>query len=218
MQILFVLVFLLLPCQVMAIPDCYNNAEMPAHGFPFAPADKLQEVIGLSQDGKACVKIPFINGEPVVRQQIYVPFGQLYESYARAISENNGNAAKKLFTFVRPTPRPFPLWAWLYDEPQSAPMPWGTETMAKMINLLSPEKSLTDHLLSKDSNGLPVVFLERAWPALFLLMGGEIIPSEEWAKLKSSGQELPKLYSWRFPYITTESIKQSGKTWNVRGK
>lgn len=217
--VLILIVFLLFAHgQAEAVPDCYTEAEIPAHEFPFVQAEKLREISALSADGKSCVKIQFINGEPVVRQKIYVPFRKLYESYARAVNEGNAHAARKLFAYVRPTPRPFPLWAWLYDEPESAPMPWGTEMMAKIIRILSPDRSLDEFLISKDANGLPVARLERAWPALFLLMGGELLPSEEWASAKSSGRDLPHIYSWRFPYLTMESIQQGDKSYKLRAR
>lgn len=216
MQVIIFLIILFYPTQLSATPACYTEADMPAHEFPFITENKLREITGLSADGKSCVKIPFINGAPVVRQKIYVPMRQLYESYARAISDKNGTAARKLFANIRPAPRPFPLWAWLYEEPESAPMPWGTEMMAKIIEILSPSKSLNEFLVKTDANGLSVARLERAWPALFLLMGGEILPSEEWVNSKSSGEEMQFIYSGRFPCLIMDSIGLDDGTYKLR--
>lgn len=212
------LVALLAPASALAVPDCYTSASLPAHLFPFANPREITEVTALTDDGNECVKVPFLNGEPVMRRKMNAPMRQLYESYAKAVESRNGAAARKLFAYVRPTTRTFPQWLWLYNEPQSAPMPWGTEMMAKIIRLLAPKTYDINYLIKYDKNHLPIVNLYRSWPVLFLLMGGELMPSEEWASCNTGGYEVQRLYSWRYPFLSLDSRENEGHKSNPSHK
>lgn len=208
-KMLFLLTIYLFASPVLAAPDCYINTKTPAHEFPFV-AGQTQEVTGLSFDGNGCVSIKLYKGEPVFRQKIYVPFRNLYETYAKAIESKNSTAIKKAFTWLAPTPRSFEKFYSLASNPETPPMPWGSEMMNKIINLLAPFDDFIGSIYLLKQYGDDSQKPRIAWPALYLLMGGEILPHEnpemclkEWktnaGEPKSNIEMLNSAISWRFP-------------------
>lgn len=203
------------PAGVHAAPGCYDRAQVPAHELAFLPSDALTEVTALTPDGRGCVQVPILNGEPVIRQKLYVPFRQLYEAYARAVDMGNAGAARRIYTYIRPTPRPFPLWVWLANEPEGAPMPWGMDMCLKILRVLQAHPSMERDLLTRGDQDLPVLDMQRTWPVLYLLMGGEVWPQEDdaWTASALSHNQLNRLLLWRCPWAVMESMRgKNGET------
>lgn len=212
--LLLLTLFTALGQNALAVPECYRNAAAPAHELGFL-APGTAEVTALTPDGQGCVEVPLYQGEPMLRQKLYAPFRQVYEAYAKAREKGNRAAAERTYTYVRPTPRPFPLWVWLANAPEGAPMPWGMDMTLKILGMLQTDKSMEKDLLVRGDNDLPVLDMQRAWPVLYLLMGGEVWPQEngeEWTATALSPRGLNRLLLWRYPWASIESRKQNRET------
>ena len=211
--LLLLTLFTALGQNALAVPECYRTAAAPAHELGFLDAGATG-VTALTPDGQGCVEVPLYQGEPLLRQKLYAPFRQVYEAYARAVETGNRAAAVRTYTHVRPTPRPFPLWVWLSNEPEGAPMPWGMDMTLKILRMLQTHPSIESSLRLDGDPDLPVLGMQRTWPALFLLMGGEVWPqtdAEQWTPSKLSRRGHHYLLRWRFPWATVESRKQDGQ-------
>lgn len=199
----------------MATPQCYARAENPAHLLPFLQESGTAYITALNADGESCRQVLLYNGRPVLKQKIYVPLRNLYESYAKAIEKGNGSAARRAYAWLRPTPREFPLWLWLINEPEGAPMPWGMEMSVKMMRLLQPHTGIEK--IATHSRSEEILSMSRAWPLLYLLMGGEVLPQNDpdiWYPARSSGQNLLR---WRYPWAVVETVKgETGRAARMR--
>lgn len=201
-----VLIFAGLLCNFedcLAAPACYENAETPAHEFIFRDPSSLKEVTALSPDGKSCVRVGFWNGKPLIRQKLYMPFGKLYEAYARAIENRDIQGAKKLFAYGRPTPRNLGQFLPLYTTPPGNPMPWGKPMFEKIFNILQPFPSFGRDILrnyNPGSEGLN-------WSAMFFFMGGELYPDGQWVP----GKKYPVSLDYFIPLASIERNKKEKK-------
>ena len=215
---LFLLLLILLTApggNAFAVPDCYRKAALPAHELGFLEAGEGGVVTALTPDGQDCVQVPLHKGEPLLRQKLYAPFRQVYEAYARAVETGNRQAAVRTYTYVRPTPRPFPLWVWLSNAPEGAPMPWGMDMTLQIVRMLQPSPKTESILRVPGDRDLPVLDMQSTWPVLFLLMGGEVWPqtdAEQWTVASLSPRNLRRYLLWRYPWANIESRKQNGET------
>lgn len=204
-----------LAASALAVPECYRNAAAPAHELGFLEPGQASAVTALTPDGQGCVEVPLYRGEPLLRQKLYAPFRQVYEAYVKAREKGNRAAAVRTYTYVRPSPRPFPLWVWLANAPEGAPMPWGMDMTLQILRMLQTDKSMEKDLLARGDNDLPVLDMQRTWPVLYLLMGGEVWPQEngeEWTATALSPRALNRLLLWRYPWASIESRKQNRET------
>ena len=209
--------FLFFPAtSVFAAPACYEQASVPAHSFAFAPSETLVEVTGLTPDGTGCISIPFWKGAPVFEQKIHAPFRQVYEAYATAIERNDRTAAQSLYTWLRPTPRTFPVWAELFSVEDGPPLPWGMATAVKILRLLQPDPYFESNLLIPGDSSMPVLNMRLAWPMFFLLMGGEIYPSETWVNPSFQPKIIQRGLGWRYPSYAMETRQISPKSIQLR--
>lgn len=201
-----------------ATPDCYTSASAPAHDFVFLPRDAPVEVTSLTPDGERCVRVTLYNGEPLLRQKLYAPFRKVYEAYARAVESGDARAAQRLYAYLRPTPRPFPLWLWLANAPEGAPMPWGTDMALKLLRILRTYPGMERQVRVNGNEEPPVLDMRRAWPLLFLLMGGEVRPqgTEDWTPSALSHRQLNELLLWRYPWAVIESMRGKNRETQVR--
>lgn len=201
-NILFGVIFAFLGYnQCAAAPACYENAKIPAHEFIFQSAEVLDEVTALTTDGQECVQVKFWQGEPLFREKLYMPFGKLYEAYARAIENRDITGARKLFAYGRPTPRDLELFLPLYTSPPGHPMPWGKEMFKKIMRILQPFDNFGSNIL----NDYQPESERNEWPALFFLMGGELYPDGKWIE----GKNVPGIVYYFFPQAWIE--KNNGK-------
>ncbi len=196
--------------QALAIPQCYTTAAIPAHKIALHPAQSLQEVTSLSYDGKSCEKVAFWQGAPILEGKVYAPFRQVYIAYAKALEANDVRALRLLYAYLRPTPRTFAQWLWLFEAKEGPLMPWGHTTAQRMVQFLqtdsSFERALTQH------NG--VLHMHTTWPTLYLLMGGEVSPLGDWSKV-SVNFNFEKFFLWRYPnYVMQKKSQES--FWIVR--
>ena len=204
------------PFSAFAAPACYEQAAVPAHGFAFVPSEKLTVVTGLTMDGSACASIAFWQGNPVVEQKIHAPFRRVYEAYATAIERGDRNAARRIYTWLRPTPRDFPQWAELFSVKEGPPMPWGMPAAIRIVRMLQPDSGFEKNLLHGGDPDLPVLNMQLAWPVLFLLMGGEVHPSEAWVEAAYPQHAIESCLGWRCPLYAIESKKLSKSSTQLR--
>lgn len=215
MQQIILIFFLLfaVPATALSTPACYEQAAVPAHEFVFRPPQTFTEVTGLTWNGEECLTIPFWNGSPVVRQEIYAPFRKVYEAYARAVEQQEGASAQRLYTYVRPTPRSFSFWLWLANDPEGPLMPWGMSMTLKIVRVLQPSTKIEKALLIRGDRDLPILDMQRTWPVLYLLMGGEVYPKDEWVESQISSHMAQQLLHWRYPnYLVESHSAGKGKT------
>ena len=197
---------LLPPISAFAAPACYEQAAVPAHAFAFASAESLAEVTGLTPDGAGCLTIPFWQGAPIFEQKIHAPFRQVYEAYAAALERADRVAAQNLYAWLRPTPRAFPQWVELFSAEEGPPQPGGMAAAVKILRLLQPDSSFEKNLLQPGDASMPVLNMRLAWPMLFLLMGGEVYPSQAWVTPSLRPEVIGRGLSWRYPaYIPLET-------------
>lgn len=205
------LIIILWPQCVLAIPDCYAKAANPAHEFAFLPKDFIGEVTSLTPDGKGCDNVAFYKDAPLVRRKLYAPMRNVYESYAHAVEKGQGATARRIFTYLRPTPRSFPLWLWLANSPEEAPMPWGMDMMSKLFNILKPYTEFIPSAYGRDDFNRQILNLEIAWPLLFLMTGGVVYPDDEWMVSKLKPGRVTQLLNWRFPTFVPEVKNEDNK-------
>lgn len=209
-KFIILLLALLIPQSIGATPDCYRNAANPAHELPFLAETGVANVTALERDGLTCRDVKLYNGAPLLAQKIYVPMAALYESYARALESGNVNAARRAYAWLKPTPRQFPQWLWLANEPAGAPMPWGMDMALKVLRLLESDKAMEKELLQGGDAAMPVLNLQAYWPILYLLMGGEVLPQanpEEWTRSAISASRANKFLTWQSPWADIEEAK-----------
>ncbi|MDE6734292.1 MAG: hypothetical protein K2J64_02355 [Desulfovibrio sp.] len=186
----------------LAAPDCYTSAAHPAHEFPFVQEGSFEVVSLDPQDGNTCLPpIRFYKGAPLVRQPVYAPLRDVYASYARALESKDANVLRRIVAYLRPTPRTLPLWFGLANEPETPPMELGgMRRMKEIFTFLSPAKNFMPEAYSGE-----VLRIDVAWPLLFLLMGGELIPSDEPALFRPDDSYwLRPGLQWRFPALVLD--------------
>lgn len=186
----------------LAAPDCYTNAAHPAHEFPFVQEESF-EVVSLDPlDGNKCLApIRFYKGAPLVRQPVYAPLRDVYASYARGLEGKDAGALRRIVAYLRPTPRTLPLWFGLANEPETPPMELGgMRRMKEIFTFLSPTRNFMPAAYSGE-----VLRIDLAWPLLFLLMGGELVPSNEPALFRPDETSwLWHSLEWRFPALVLQ--------------
>ena len=94
-------------------------------------------------------------------------------------------------------------------------MPWGMDMTLKILRMLQPSEKTEDALLVPGDHDLPVLDMQRTWPILFLLMGGEVWPqadAEQWTPAKLSPRNLKRHLLWRYPWARIEDRQQNGET------
>lgn len=204
--------------SALAAPACYEQATAPAHTLAFISSENLAEVTGLTPDGAGCVSISFWQGSPVFEQKIYAPFRQVYEAYATAIERSDRLAAQRLYAWLRPTPRTFPQWMELFSVEEGPPLPWGMTMALKIVRLLQPYPSFEENLFHRDDPSKSDLNMRRAWPMFFLLMGGEIQPSETWGTAEGNVVTLFFVESllWRYPFYALEERMNSDRETQFR--
>lgn len=208
MKLLFFIIFAFCSINAWATPDCYKNAARPAHELPFLNEQGAASVTAINPDGQTCQEVLLYNGKPVFNQKIYAPLRALYETYAKAIETGNAAAAKRAYAWLRPTPREFPLWLWLYNEPEGALMPWCMNMAIKIMQILQPDADFLKAAQQSRSN--PILNMQRAWPLLFLLMGGETLPQHDAEKWHPASGNPEYLLVWRYPWALVEENRQDG--------
>lgn len=196
---------LLLTAQMAhALPDCYTSAQYPAHQFPFIEEESYSVVSLDPADEEKCLPpIPVYKGQPLFRQPLYVSMGQLYAAYAKAVQEQNPVAQRRLNAFLRPLPRSFQLWLDLGNDAVTPPPELGgMDMMIQIFQFLAPTP---DFMPDAYMDG--VLVISRAWPLLFLMTGGTVIPGGEPAIFRGSDQGWPRFaLSWRFPDLVPQAL------------
>lgn len=204
-----------MPTNSLAVPICYRGAQNPAHKLPFMTENGNAIVTALNPDGISCREVKLHNGAPLLAQKLYVPMRDLYETYARALENCDVNAAKRAYTWLKPTPRKFPQWLWLANEAEGAPMPWGMDMAIKILRLLEPEKAMEKDLLQVGDAGMPVLDMQAYWPILYLLMGGVVWPSDNpdfWTESLIHAPRANRLLLWHSPWAFIEEARgKNGK-------
>lgn len=161
-------------------PDCYSNATMPAHTWALVNAKKsvtIPAITGLTPDGLQCKTIPLWQGEPVLVQPILSPFRQLVESYATALKAKDTVAIQRLYSWLRPTPRTFGKYLELAFVQEGFPMDLGgNATAAQLLSLLQTTPQVEKYIVSVSNTGIINVPPASFWPALYMLMGGILLP------------------------------------------
>ncbi len=198
--ILIVLAFWHSPA--LAAPECYENAKNPAHEFPFADATSISQVTSLSYDGKSCTSIQLVQGMPILEQEMYVPFRLVYESYAKAIQDNDHKALMQISAYLRPTPRSFSQWIDLFEVEEGFSVELGGVNNAiKIIRFLKPS-SYFSKLLIEDRSTPESLKPHITWPMLYFLMGGVMYPDGKTTSSKMPPTKVQQVLSVYFPLYT----------------
>lgn len=175
MHIIYVIVLIvfILPCTTYAAPSCYEQAVLPAHVWALEmEKPKADKITALAADGEQCVYIPLWDNKPLLRSEMFVPFGILYATYAEAVHRKDVAALSRIYTWLRPTPRPFPLWVALLQTDQGPPQPWGVQGLTNIIRMLHPKGSAYAIQEFTPDRVQEPNFVKRNWALLYIYIWG----------------------------------------------
>lgn len=169
MKRMIVLLLVLCSSPAFPAPPCYEEAPLPAHKWAMGTEGKVvDEVTSLAEDGKDCVRTPLWKGRPLIRHEMFVPLNMLYAAYAESETNENKDAVRRIYTWLRPTPRTFSQWLDLVRA-GSAPQPWGSKIFKKVAAGLASENI--------GQTEFQKVFENKSylsWMWLFIAMGGQV--------------------------------------------
>lgn len=194
--------------SAQSAPECYTKAQYPAHEFPFVKDREYFEAVSIDpSDGNKCLSpILIYKGEPLLRQPLYAPLGNAYASYIKGMGDPA--AMRKLVAFLKPTPRDLSGWVFLSNEPETPPREMGgMKGMKKLFDFLKPDIPFMEMYQSSE-----ILKINEAWPLLFLLMGGEVIPGGKPARDRHRDPYwLADALKWRFPAYVLDVDEDTGR-------